>query len=340
MELWQEEIRDGFRNVESLLSYLEIPASQLTSKSGNEKAYDFPSEFPLRVPLSFAQRMKKGDHYDPLFLQIIPRAQEQFSPPEFKLDAVGDLAAVKAKGLIQKYHGRVLLLMTSACAVHCRYCFRRNFPYEENKITSNSKEELISILENDSSIEEVIFSGGDPLLLSNNQLFEWAQALMKIPSVKRWRIHSRLASVLPSRIDEGLIEALSFFQKEERKTVLVNHVNHPQEINEEVIGVFGRLQKASITLLNQSVLLQQINDQMSILKLLSEKLFHAGVIPYYLHLLDRTKGTHHFEVEENRALEIHAQLAASLPGYLVPKLVREIQGEPNKVIISRSYTAN
>lgn len=336
MELWQEEMRDGFRNAESLLSYLEIPTSKIKSDSNDNKTYDFQSEFPVRVPLSFAQRMKKGDQHDPLFLQVIPRTQERLSPPEFQLDAVGDLAAIKAKGLIQKYYGRVLLLMTSACAVHCRYCFRRNFPYEENKVTSRSKEELISVLENDPSIEEVIFSGGDPLLLSNNQLFEWVQILMKIPSIKRWRIHSRLASVLPSRIDTGLIEALSLFQKEGRKTVFVNHINHPQEINEEVSTALVMLQQASITLLNQSVLLHQINDEVSVLKLLSEKLFQAGVIPYYLHLLDRTKGTHHFEVDEERAIEIHAKLAASLPGYLVPKLVREIQGEPNKVIITRS----
>lgn len=330
MELWQAEMRDGFRSVESLVSYLELPMHSIHDE------FDTQSEFPLRVPLSFAQRMKKGDHRDPLFLQMIPRIQEQFSPPDFKLDAVGDLAALKTKGLIQKYHGRVLLLMTGACAVHCRYCFRRHFPYEDNKLTTNSKQSLVSVLENDTSIEEIIFSGGDPLLLTNQQLLDWAQTLIKIPHIKRWRIHSRLASVLPSRFDSGLIEALSYFQRDGRKTILVNHINHPQEINEAVSTVLKILQQATITLLNQSVLLQQINDQASTLKLLSEKLFHNGVLPYYLHLLDRTKGTHHFEIDEERALALHAQLTASLPGYLVPKLVREIQGEPNKTIISRS----
>lgn len=330
MELWQAEMRDGFRSVESLVSYLEIPAHSLREE------FDTQSEFPLRVPLSFAQRMKKGDHRDPLFLQVIPRIQELFSPPNFKLDAVGDLAYIKTKGLIQKYQGRVLLLMTGACAVHCRYCFRRHFPYEDNQFTPNSKPSLIKALENDPSIEEVIFSGGDPLLLTNQQLMDWARTLMTIPHIKRWRIHSRLASVLPSRFDSGLLEVLSYFQRDGSKTILVNHINHPQEINETVSVALEMLQQATITLLNQSVLLHQINDQVSVLKLLSEKLFHNGVLPYYLHLLDRTQGTHHFEVDEERALVLHAQLAASLPGYLVPKLVREIQGEPNKTIISRS----
>lgn len=322
------EIRDGFRTVGSLLTHLEIPSSNLNS------LIDPSAEFPMRVSLSFANKMKKADPTDPLFLQVIPQLQEKISSQGFKLDSVGDLDAVKTKGLIQKYNGRVLLLMTGACAIHCRYCFRRHFPYEEYKLTSSSKDQLISIIENDPTIEEVIFSGGDPLLLSNDQLFDWIKILKNTKNIKRLRIHSRLTTVLPSRFDSGLLEVLSFFQMGDRKTILVNHINHPNEIDETVKFVFSQLKKADITLLNQSVLLHQINDQMSILKLLSEKLFQAGALPYYLHLLDRTMGTHHFEVDEKEALKIHSQLAANLPGYLVPKLVREIQGQPYKVMIS------
>jgi len=328
METWQLELREGFRDMTSLLHFLEIPESL------GREFFDSHSEFPIRVPRTFAQRMEKGNPFDPLFLQIMPQLQEQHSPNEFKLDAVGDLEAVKSKGVIQKYKGRVLLLMTGTCAVHCRYCFRRHFPYFENSmISAETMNEFLSQLKNDPSIEEVIFSGGDPLLLTNNKLFEWAQALTQIPTIKRWRIHSRLVSVLPARIDAGLIEVLDFFQKDNRKTILVNHINHPNEINEEVIEALVRLKKSEITLLNQSVLLKEINNDVTTLKYLSTKLFQYGVLPYYLHLLDRTKGTHHFEVEEEKARALHAELLACLPGYLVPKLVREVQGQPNKVLI-------
>ncbi len=329
MEIWQQELREGFQNMEALLSYLEIPHSHIQEK------FDSQSEFPLKVPRSFAERMEKGNPHDPLFLQVIPQLQEKLSPQNYQHDAVGDLIALKSKGLIQKYHGRVLLVMTGACAVHCRYCFRRHFPYNENSLNPQDTHQLLSYLQdNPSIIEEIIFSGGDPLLLSNKKLEEWVQILHQLPNIKRWRIHTRLASVLPSRIDDGLLRVLASFQKEDRKTILVNHINHPNEIKREVPAALRQLTSIGITLLNQSVLLHRINDQLETLKLLSEKLFHNGVLPYYLHLLDRTQGTHHFDIPETKAKELYAQLLANLPGYLVPKLVREIQGEPNKTLVT------
>lgn len=327
MESWQSELREGFRDPESLLRFLNIKKL--------ENVF-LQSSFPTRVPLSFANRMEKYNIDDPLLLQVLPNLNEKLITPEFKKDAVGDLKSIKHKGLIQKYKGRVLLILTGSCAVHCRYCFRRHFPYSEQIMSTETKKEILKIIKNDPTIEEVIFSGGDPLLLTNQSLQEWSQDLLQISNIKRWRIHTRLPSVLPSRIDLGLIEILKNFQTNNRKVILVSHINHPNEFNDEVNFAFNKFQKASITLLNQSVLLSGINDNSLILKSLSEKLFLNGVLPYYLHLLDRTQGTQHFEVNIEETKKIYHELTSILPGYLVPKLVREIDGEPYKIIFGHA----
>ena len=324
MEFWQKDLKEGFREVSALLDFLNLSHTNLQTLA--------QSEFPLRVPLSFAQRMENGNATDPLLLQVLPLEKENQISTGFQMDAVGDLKAIKQKGLIQKYQGRVLVIITGACAVHCRYCFRRHFPYTEQGLSTEVKESILNSLTRDPSVEEVIFSGGDPLLLADDKLQDWSSELQKISHIQRWRIHTRLASVLPSRLTEKMIAIFKGFQRDGRQMVFVNHINHPNEINEEVSEGLRKLRNAGVTVLNQSVLLKGINDQVGVLKTLSEKLFSVGVLPYYLHLLDRTQGTQHFEVSEERAHNLYQELSSLLPGYLVPKLVREIAGEPHKVI--------
>ncbi len=328
MEPWQIELREGFRDIPSLLNFLDIPL--------NLEILEEPLQFPLRVPRSLAERMQKGNTRDPLLLQVLPTLQENLITPELRKDSVGDLKALKNKGVIQKYHGRVLLIMTGACAVHCRYCFRRHFPYHEQLLSPDSKAEALRFMANDTTIEEVIFSGGDPLLLTDAALTEWANELRSITHIKRWRIHTRLPSVLPSRINTKLIQALNTFQDQQRQTIVVTHINHSNEINNEVSQALILMREAHLTLLNQSVLLRDINDNAGTLKSLSELLFQNGVLPYYLHLLDRTQGTLHFEVNEQQSLKIYHELSSRLPGYLVPRLVREVEGEPHKILMGHA----
>lgn len=322
---WQEELRNGFRDLGSLLHFLEIPPQP--------EWMDEPQAFPLRVPKSFAQRMQKGNSKDPLLLQILPTVNETLSAEGFREDAVGDLKSTLHQGIIQKYRGRLLVILTGTCAVHCRYCFRRHFPYHDQRVTAKTRDTLLQLLKNDPSIEEVIFSGGDPLLLNNEQLQQWQQELFAIPTIRRWRIHTRLPSVLPQRIDAKLTQILESFQREQRNVVIVTHINHPNEINGDVYKALTALKMSQITLLNQAVLLKGINDDLESLKTLSEKLFVGGVLPYYLHLLDRARGTHHFDLPLSMARALYRDLSAELPGYLVPKLVREVEGEAYKVVV-------
>lgn len=325
MEIWQKDLRNGFRDLESLLKYLDL-APKIAP-------FTTASEFSIRIPLSFANRITKGNPNDPLLLQAIPLAHELESPSNYKTDAVGDLKSLKQRGLIQKYKSRVLIIATSSCAIHCRYCFRRHFPYSEQTLDAGARLQILNYLKSDSTLDEVIFSGGDPLLLSDAILGQWSEDLKTIPHIKRWRFHTRLPSVLPSRITSSLTKTLSDFQARDRQIIMVTHINHPNEINDEVRSALELLDQTNIVLLNQSVLLKNINDSSDVLKKLSKELFASRVLPYYLHLLDRTQGTHHFEVAEPKAKEIYQELAANLPGYLLPKLVREIEGQPNKVLI-------
>lgn len=334
MEQWQQELKQGFRSTEALFDYLHLSDKSTDTSDFFDKYKKNP--FPIRVPISYAQRIEKGNINDPLLLQVLPQIQESQSHPDFSLDAVGDLNSLKQQGVIQKYQGRVLLILTGACAIHCRYCFRKHFPYNENQFSTQQKEKFIEFIAGDPSINEVIFSGGDPLLLTDNKLFEWQSDLAKIPTIKRWRIHTRLLSALPSRVTPALLEAFQGFRSSlphDRQVILVNHFNHPNEINEEVAAALQKIKSRGVTLLNQSVLLKNINDHPDTLKTLSDTLFNNGVLPYYLHLLDRTQGTQHFEVAEEEAVQIYKKLSSTLPGYLLPRLVREVKGMPHKVLI-------
>lgn len=286
--------------------------------------------FPLRVPHAFVTRMRRGDPLDPLFLQVWPAAAEGLETPGFVADAVGDLSRLKPGGLIHKYRGRALVVGTGACAVHCRYCFRRHFPYGEHLGSRGRWRETLEQVAADPGIEEVILSGGDPLSLDDDKLAALAQGLEAIPHVRRLRLHTRTAVVLPERVDQAL---LAWLRRSRLQKVVVLHVNHPNEIDAAAEAAIARLRGTGATLLNQSVLLKRVNDRAEILTVLSERLFACGVLPYYLHLLDRVQGAGHFEVDENIATGLMRELAARLPGYLVPRLAREVPGAPAKMLL-------
>jgi EF-P beta-lysylation protein EpmB len=292
------------------------------------------SGFRLRVPRSYVARMRSGDPSDPLLRQILPVEHELQDAPDYVADPLGEHAALRAPGLLQKYKGRALIITTSACAVHCRYCFRREFPYSEQTGEAPRWSAALAELAADSSLEEVILSGGDPLSLSDARLRSLTDALAEIPHIRRLRVHTRQPIVLPSRVDDGLIEWLRSLR---HPTVFVLHANHPNEIDSGVGAVCETLRANGVTLLNQSVLLRGVNDNVGVLAELSRRLFDVGVLPYYLHALDRVRGAAHFAVSDAEARALAGKLAASLSGYLVPRLVREIYGAPAKVTLPPQF---
>ena len=283
--------------------------------------------FALRVPRGFVARMRRGDPADPLLRQVLPLAAELDRVPGYARDAVGDLAARSAHGVLQKYQGRALLIATGSCAVNCRYCFRRHFPYAEETAAANRWQAALAAIAADPTIDEAILSGGDPLSLSNAKLGEFCTAIAAMPHVRRVRIHTRLPIVLPERVDAGLAGLVAALPQ---RVAVVVHANHANEIDDTVAAACRRLADAGATLLNQSVLLAGVNDDADALATLSERLFEAGVLPYYLHQLDRVDGAAHFAVDDAAALALVDALRRRLPGYLVPKLVREIAGEASK----------
>jgi EF-P beta-lysylation protein EpmB len=287
-----------------------------------------PHGFALRVPRGFVARMRSGDPADPLLRQVLPLTEELDEVEGYGSDAVGDLAARTGHGVLRKYRGRALLVTTGACAVHCRYCFRRHFPYAEENASGARWRPALAALAADPSIREVILSGGDPLSLSTARLAELGEALAALPQLRRLRIHTRLPVVLPERVDAQLLDWLGSLPL---PTVVVLHANHPREIDAGVAGAARAMREAGATLLNQSVLLRGVNDDADTLAELSEALFSAGVLPYYLHQLDPVRGAAHFAVCDVRARELAQALRARLPGFLVPRLVREVPGEASKV---------
>ena len=301
-----------------------------------EPARAAAAKFGLRVPLSYVARMRRGDANDPLLKQVLPIGAEAEVVPDFGPDPVGESAARRAPGLLQKYRGRALLITTSACAIHCRYCFRREFPYSEQQGDSTRFHEALDEIARDSSLEEIILSGGDPLSLSDSRLTSLTDALAKIPHIRRLRLHTRQPVVLPSRVDAGFI---AWLERLPWPVVFVLHSNHANEIDDSVRAACARLKQAGATLLNQTVLLKGINDDVATLADLSRALFDAGVLPYYLHVLDRVSGAAHFDLPEARAQEIAGELAACMPGYLVPRLVREVEGAPAKLTLPPRFTA-
>ena len=322
LEGWQRELADAIRDPAELCRLLELDAAVATA------ARDAAGGFPLLVPRPFVGRMRKGDPRDPLLLQVLPVGRERETVAGFTADPLQELNAVAGPAVIQKYAGRVLLLATGACAVNCRYCFRREFPYAETGATRAGVDEAVDAIAADGSIDEVILSGGDPLLLDDARLGMLVSRLEAIAHLRRLRIHSRLPIVLPSRVTAGLAAILGGTRL---ATVCVVHANHPAEIDDEVVAALGRLAAGRTILLNQSVLLAGVNDSADVLAELSGRLVDSGVVPYYLHLLDRVRGTAHFEVPEDVAQRLHESLRARLPGYAVPRLVREVPGEPAKV---------
>jgi EF-P beta-lysylation protein EpmB len=287
--------------------------------------------FGLKVPRAFVARMTHGDPNDPLLRQVLPIGIELQSPVGFGSDPLAEREFTTAPGLLQKYIGRALLITTGACAVHCRYCFRREFPYAEHSANNPRLKLALEQIAADVTIEEALLSGGDPLSLTDARLGEITAALDSIAHVKRIRVHTRQPIVLPARVDAGLLQWIDTVRK---PLVIVLHVNHANEIDDAVRSAVAKLRARGVALLNQSVLLSGVNDSVPALGALSEALFAVGVLPYYLHLLDPVRGAAHFEVSEERAQELHASLANRLAGYLVPRLVREIPGAPGKVLLA------
>ncbi|MFC4728880.1 EF-P beta-lysylation protein EpmB [Coralloluteibacterium thermophilus] len=318
---WQALWRDAVRDPRELLRQLGLAA--LADRISDAAA----AQFPLRVPAGFVARMRHGDPDDPLLRQVLPVIDEERVVPGFAFDAVGDAAARSATGVLHKYAGRALLVATGSCAVHCRYCFRRHFDYASDTAAAGGWREAIDYIAADPSIEEVLLSGGDPLSLATHKLAELTGALAGIPHLRRLRLHTRLPVVLPERIDEAFCAWLGALPW---PTVTVLHANHANEIDAGVAAAVARLREAGSVVLNQAVLLRGVNDDVDSLAALSTRGFEAGILPYYLHQLDRVAGAAHFEVEEARARALHGALAARLPGYLVPRLVREVAGDPGK----------
>jgi EF-P beta-lysylation protein EpmB len=318
---WQRAWREAVRDPRELLAMLGLDA--LAASLSDEAA----AGFPLRVPHAFIARMRHADPADPLLRQVLPVLDEDRVVPGFGLDAVGDGAARAGRGVIRKYRGRALLVATGACAIHCRYCFRRHFPYADETAAAEGWRDAVAAIAADASIDEVILSGGDPLALATPKLAELTDALAAIPHLRRLRIHSRLPIVLPERVDAPL---LAWLRALPWPSTVVVHANHANEFDAGVDAAMAALRGTGATLLNQSVLLRGVNDAVDALAALSERAFAAGVLPYYLHQLDRVAGTAHFEVPDARARELHAALAARLSGYLVPRLVREVPGDTGK----------
>ncbi|HEX6201722.1 MAG TPA: EF-P beta-lysylation protein EpmB [Thermoanaerobaculia bacterium] len=322
---WQRELADGVASVGELLALLDLPAAAAGGAAGAARA---AAEFPVRVPRGFVARMRPGDPRDPLLLQVLAAAAEVEPAPGWEHDPLAEADQQPVPGVLHKYRGRALLVVTGACAVHCRYCFRRHVPYGERSLTRSAEERALAWLAGEPSIEEVILSGGDPLTLPDRRLADLAERLAAIPHLRRLRLHTRLPIVLPGRVDDAL---LAWLGGTRLAPVVVVHANHAREIDAAVAAAVGRLAAAGIPVLNQSVLLAGVNDSPEALADLSRALFAAGALPYYLHLLDRVAGAAGFDVPEPRARALHAELAARLPGYLLPRLVREVPGAAGKV---------
>ena len=318
---WQSQLSDLITDPKELLDLLALPPDLL------EGSYLASESFKLRVPRAFVAKMQVGNLHDPLLLQVLPHHLELEDHPEFVTDPLGEEQANQQPGLLHKYKSRFLLTLTGACAVHCRYCFRRHFPYQENLPKAQDWANIKHYIESQPEINEVILSGGDPLTLSNRKLGEWIERLSSIQQLKFLRIHSRVPIVIPNRVDEALI---SLLKNSRLRIIVVVHSNHAAELDDFTCGKLNQLVEQKIVVLNQAVLLKGVNDSAQTLIDLSYRLFDAGVMPYYLHVLDKVKGAQHFDLDSSDIEQIYKDVLANLPGYLVPKLVREIAGENNK----------
>jgi EF-P beta-lysylation protein EpmB len=319
---WQEQLADLCTDPAELLAIVQLKMEDVgLSKEAMQS-------FPLRVPRPYLARIKPGDPQDPLLLQVLPLQAENEVHAGYSHDPLGELGVNQTPGLLHKYAGRVLLIATSSCAIHCRYCFRRHFPYSDNRPGREQWQSSFDYIEANPDIQEVILSGGDPLATSNAYLSWLVEKLLAIPHVRRLRLHTRLPIMIPQRVDAPLLQLLG---NRKQQIIMVLHANHAQEFDAEVDSACQRLRAGGIHLLNQSVLLAGINDSSTALGNLSERLFAAGVLPYYLHMLDKVSGAAHFAVPLTTARQLINQLRATLPGYLVPRLVREEAGKMSKI---------
>ena len=319
---WQTQLSEAITSVDELLSLLKL-------ESLRADVY-VPKHFELRVPRGFVAKMTIGDRDDPLLKQVLPDQQEQINVTGYVADPLSENSQNPVKGMLHKYQSRVLLTITGACAIHCRYCFRQHFDYSANMPTADAKENIINYISTHPEINEVILSGGDPLNVTNRRLFAWLDTLEPIPQLTTIRLHTRLPLVIPARLDDALLDRLS---QSRCRIVMVIHCNHANEIDALTAEYLQRARAAGVTLLNQAVLLKGINDNIDAQTELSQRLFACGVLPYYLHVLDKVAGAAHFDSDERSSIELYWSLLAALPGYLVPKLVRELPNRPFKVPI-------
>ncbi len=319
---WQTQLAQAVTDPAELIQLLELNTDLIAPAQQAAKL------FPLRVPRGYIARMRKGDINDPLLRQVLPLGLEMQQTPGYSDDPLGEQAVNPVPGLLHKYQGRVLLTVVGACGINCRYCFRRHFPYEENNPGTQGWNQALAYIAGDASIHEVILSGGDPLVATDQHLDKLVQKLAAIPHIKTLRVHSRMPIVMPERVTDQMIDWLTGYRL---RPVLVVHSSHPHELDHSVLTALLRLKQKGITLLNQSVLLRGVNDNLYTLVGLSEALFEGGVLPYYLHLHDKVRGTAHFDVDEATARALIEGMRLRLPGYLVPKLVREVAGEGAKV---------
>ena len=324
-ERWQQLLAEAVTDPVELIGLLGLDPALV------EPARRAAARFGLRVPRGFVARMRRGDPDDPLLRQVLPLAAELEETPGYVPDPVADLASETAPGLLHKYEGRALLVTTGACGVHCRYCFRREYPYADHGAGGGRWREAVARIAADPSIHEAILSGGDPLSLGNARLAALFEELESIPHLRRLRIHTRQPIVLPERVDEGL---LTLIGRTRLATVVVVHANHAAEIDGTVAAALAAMAARGVMLLNQGVLLAGVNDSLEALAALSERLAEARVLPYYLHLLDRVRGSAHFEVPESAAIALMDELRNRLPGYLVPRLVREEPGAGSKTPVA------
>ncbi len=319
---WLQELATAFNDPIKLLEFLELNPADF------EQAIAARKLFALRVPRAFAKKMEKGNPQDPLFLQAMSSANEFAQVESFVKDPLEEQHS-PAPNILHKYHNRLLFMLKNSCAINCRYCFRRHFPYDEVKSGKTSWQQSLDYIAEHTELEEVILSGGDPLMAKDHEL-EWLLShLAQIPHLQTLRIHSRLPVVIPSRITAELCELLA---KSRLNIVLVTHINHANEIDELLKERLAQLRQANVALLNQAVLLKGVNDNALTLKALGDKLFQAGILPYYLHLLDKVEGASHFYIDDSHAQQIYTELQRLTSGYLVPKMVREIAGKPNKTL--------
>lgn len=326
---WQPYIKSAIRSAEALLKAVDLESA----------IEDLPPEaraFATFVPQPYLDRIEKGNLSDPLLRQVLPQSAEGHSPEHFLADPLGEQAATVKDGLIQKYNKRVLVIASAVCAINCRYCFRRHFPYETAALGSSRWQEIIAAIQSDASLNEVILSGGDPLTITDEKLQEIFELIADVKHIERIRIHTRLPIVIPQRVTDEFLAVMQKFRESRagRQVIVVVHANHANELDDQVCQSLRRLGESASQVLNQSVLLAKVNDNVDALVDLSQRLLAANVIPYYLHQLDPILGAAHFEVPIERGVELITAMRAQLPGFAVPRYVQELAGEPAKKVLA------